>query len=94
MSRDSVDTGASKFLLQHKESSPSTPQTTAVDWIRLPGLVLRGRGIHPSPPPTFTSPPALGIANECQSLRQHYKDEAYLFPSGPAPLPHIEQPLF
>lgn len=87
-------TGASEFLLQHKGSSASTPKTSVMDWIRPPGLVLRVGGIQPWPPPTSTSPPALGIAHECQSLRQHYKDEAYLFPNGPAPLPHIEKPLF
>lgn len=88
------ETGASKFLVQHKGPSPPTPQTTVVDWIRPPGVVLEGGGIHPRPPPTSASPPALGNAHECQSLRQHYKDKAYLFPNGAAPLPHIEQPLF
>lgn len=63
-------------------SSPSTkgsgrpaPQATAVDWIRPPGAVLRGGGIHPSLPPASTSPPALGIAHECQSFRRNHKDE-------------------
>lgn len=87
-------TGASKFLEQHKRSSPLTPQATVADWIRPPGVVLRDGGIHPRPPAKSTFPPALGNAHECQSLRQHYKDKAYLFPMGPAPLPCIEKPLF
>lgn len=45
-------------------------------------------------PPSSRSPPALGIAHECQSLRRHYNDEARLFPKRPALLPDIKRPLF
>lgn len=45
------ETGASKFLVQHKGPIPQAPQTTVVDWIRPPGVVLGGGGIHPPPPP-------------------------------------------
>lgn len=44
------ETGASKFLVQHKGPIPQAPQTTVVDWIRPPGVVLGGGGIHPPPP--------------------------------------------
>lgn len=43
-------TGACKFLLQHKGYGPPPAQTTVMDWIRPPGVVLKGGGIHSHPP--------------------------------------------